>query len=349
MTHVAFALLFSWVAVAIGEAQTPAEAAAQLVARISSQLPRHPTVSRELQNLTAMTLADLSSFRSALDEELRKAGLPMAATQPETRLRITISENAQGLLLVAEILSGENRTVVMQPWISPPTSETKPRLRILRKPVWDQPEPVLDLLLLNSDSELLVLSPADVSSYRMTDGKWAQTGAAAIPLAKPPALDARGRIEIAAGGFRVHLPGTTCNGTFQPLLRLSCIPGNDTWPVNPRDASFLARWVTDRNVLVSEGFQGPFYSAANGWFSTADHRIVDRAGNSLPAPEAWGSDFVSIESACGPNPTVLASGPGNSPERDQVRAYETAGGRATPASEPMTLPGPMTALWPAEI
>ena len=115
MTHVAFALLFSWAAVAIGEAQTPAEAAAQLVARISSQLPRHATVSRELQNLTAMTPTDLSNFRSALDEELRKAGLPMAATQPEIRLRITISENAQGLLLVAEMLSAENRTVVMQP------------------------------------------------------------------------------------------------------------------------------------------------------------------------------------------------------------------------------------------
>jgi hypothetical protein len=348
MTHVAFLLLFSWAAVAIGEAQTSAEAAAQLVARISSQLPRHQTVSRELQNLTAMTPADLSSFRAALDEELGKAGLPMAATQPETRVRITISENVKGLLLVAEMLSGENRTVVMQPWISPPTSETKPRLRILRKPVWDQPEPVLDLLLLNSDSELLVLSPADVSSYRMTDGKWAQTGAAAIPLAKPPGLDPRGRIEIAAGGFRVHLPGTTCNGTFQPL-RLSCIPGNDTWPVNPRDASLLTRWVTDRNVLASEGFQGSFYSTANGWFSTPDHRIVDRAGNSLPAPEAWGSDFVSIESACGPNPTVLASGPGDNPERDQVRAYEIASGRSAPASEPMTLPGPITTLWPAEI
>jgi len=227
-------------------------------------------------------------------------------------------------------------------------TETKPRLRLLRKPVWEQPEPVMDLLLLNSDSELLVLSPGAVSSFRWTDGKWMLTGAAPLSLARLPARDPRGRIENAPGGFRVYLPGTTCSGVLQPALKLACAPGNEAWPVNTRDGSGIARWVTDRNVLESEGFQGSYYAEANGWYSTAEHRLIDRAGNSLVSPETWGSDFASIESTCGPNPTVLAAASGDNPDRDQVRAFEIASGHATPASEPMSLPGPITALWPAD-
>jgi hypothetical protein len=65
-------------------------------------------------------------------------------------------------------------------------------------------------------------------------------------------------------------------------------------------------------------------------------------------PDAWGSDFASVETSCGANPAILASGSGNSPDRDQAQAYEIAGGRAVSASEPMMLPGTITALWPAD-
>jgi len=348
MLRVAFTLLFGWAIVATGQAQSPSEVASQLAARISSQLPRRTTVSLEVQTQVAMMPADLSTFRRALEEDLRNMGLPMTATQPETRVRITISENARGVLLVAEIIAGDQRTVVMQPWVALPTADAKPRLRISRKPVWEQPEPVLDLLLLNSDSELLVLSSTNVASFRLDTGKWTQTGLATLSLARPPARDPRGRIESAPGGFRVYLPGTTCSGTLPPMLTVACTPGNEAWPVNPRVASFVARWVTDRNVLESPSFQSAFYAGADGWFSTAEHRIIDRAGNSLSVPDAWGSDFAGVESSCGANPTILASGPGNSPDRDQAQAYEIASGRAATASEPMTLAGSITALWPAE-
>jgi hypothetical protein len=348
MIRVAFALLFGWAMVATGQVQSLSEAASQLAARISSQLPRRATVSLEVQTQVALTPADLSTFRRALEEDLRNMGLPMTATQPETRVRIIISENARGLLLVAEIIAGDQRTVVMQPWVAPPTSEAKPRLRISRKPVWEQPEPMLDVLLLNSEADLLVLSSTTVASFRLDTGKWTQTGLATLSLARPPVRDPRGRIESAPGGFRAYLPGTTCSGTLPPMLTVACISGNDAWPVNPREASFVARWVADRNVLESPSFRSAFYAGADGWFSTADHRIIDRAGNSLSVPDAWGSDFASVETSCGANPTVLASGSGDSPDHDQAQAYEIASGRAVSASEPMALPGSITALWPAE-
>jgi hypothetical protein len=349
MTRVAFALWFGWVIVATGQPLTPPEAAMQLAARISSQLPRPGTVSLEIRHETAAGPADLSSFRSALEEEMRKVGLPVTATQPETRVRVTISENVRGLLLVAEILSGENVTVVMQPWIAPPASETRPRVKISRRPIWDQPEPVLDFLLFNSEADLFVLSPTAISSFHKTDGKWVGTGVAALSLARPPARDPRGRIENTASGLRVYLPGTSCSGTLQPVLRVNCSPGNETWPVNPRDANLVARWVTDRNTLESQSFPGAFYAASNGWLVTADHRTVDRAGNPLGIGINVGSDLAGLENVCGPNPALVASGASDAPERDHVRVYDIANGQARPASEPLSLAGPITALWPAEV
>ena len=272
----------------------------------------------------------------------------MAATQPDARVRVTIPENPRGLLFVAELSWGENRQVVMLPWAATAPADTKPHLKISRRLVWEQPEPILDLLLFNSESELLVASPAKVANLRMAEGKWLVTEVAALSLPRPPARDPRGRIQTAPGGFRLYEPGATCNGVFQPVLRLTCVPGNEAWLVNPRDGTFAVRWITDRNVLESDGTRGASYSIAYGWFSTADRRITNRSGEYLRGADGWGSDLASIESPCSPNPIVLASGAGDSTDRDQIQAYEIVDGQAIAASEPIRMPGPITALWPAE-
>jgi hypothetical protein len=347
MLRVGFALLFGCAAVHTLTAQPVIEAAPQLITRISSLLPRRATVSLEFQNLSTLPPAELSSFRTALEESLRKADLAMADTQPDARLRVTISEDPRGLLFVVELAWGENRRLVMLPWVAPPPTETKPHLAIYRKLALEQSEPILDLLL-NSDSELLVASPASVTSMRLAGGKWTPTGVMAIPLTRPSARDPRGRLQPAPGGFRVYIPGTTCAGSLQPALRLTCTPGNEAWLANPRDASLAVRWVSDRNVLESASAPGPFYSAAQGWLAATDQRIASRTGEPLRGADAWGSDIASVESSCTPNPVVLAAGSGDSPDRDQIQAYEIVRGQAIAASEAIATPGPVTALWPAE-
>ena len=71
------------------------------------------------------------------------------AAQPDSRVLVTLSESAQGLLFVAEAVTGDNRQVAMLPW-TPPRIEAKPRMTLVNKTLWTQPEPVLDILLLNS-------------------------------------------------------------------------------------------------------------------------------------------------------------------------------------------------------
>jgi hypothetical protein len=127
-------------------------------------------------------------------------------------------------------------------------------------------------------------------------------------------------------GFRVFVPGTSCNGILQPEFKVTCAPGNETWPVNPRDPLTTVRWVTDQNVLESVNARGPSYTAVIG----------------------SGIELSSIENPCGSGWMFLASGAGDADDRDQVQVYELVDGQMAAASAAMSLPGPVTALWPAE-
>ena len=348
MLRVACALSFLWILPAL--AQPMQDRAAQLAGRISSLLPRRTTVSLEFQNLTANAPAESSSFRSALEEELRKAGIEVTqAAQPETRVRVSLAENARGLLFVAEIFSGDNRQVALLPWNSPPAGAQKPRIRLTRQPVFEQTEPLLDFLLLDSGAGLLALSPAKLASYRMVDGKWTPAGVAALPLTRPVPRDPRGRILNTSSGVRVFVPGASCSAMLEGTLKLNCAPGNEAWPSNPRDsAAPQVRWLTDRNFLETDGVRGAFYSAAASAFASTDGRTLDRAGEPIASAEIFGSDIAAVENPCGSAAAVLAAKAGEDVSSDQVQAYEIASGQAIAASEAAPLQGPVTALWPAE-
>jgi hypothetical protein len=339
MLRVGFALLFGWAATM---AQTPPSSdAAQLASRISSLLARGTTVSLEFQNPTGLSPVEWSSFRIALPEELRKAGVQItAAGQPESRVRVFASEGAHGLLLVAEILTGETRQVTMLRWRAAPVSDSRVRITITRKLIWQQAEPILDVLLFDSGAQLLVLGTNKAASYRWIDGKWASAETVSFSTSRPPARDPRGRIEMLGGTFRVDLPGTTCSGELAPVLKVACSSG---------DGGLPARWITDRNLMEATGIRGAFYSEADGLFAMADGKIADRAGQPFPGADGWGSDIAGVANPCGSSTdTVIVDGAGDDPSRDQIQVHVIADGDAAPASEPMTLPGPVTALWSSE-
>ena len=196
--------------------------------------------------------------------------------------------------------------------------------------LWAQPEPILDVTLLDSNTEMLVLSVSKVASFRLSGGHWTPGASASLVLPRPIPRDPRGRLENTADGFRAYLPGATCTGVLEPDLKIICAPGNETWP----DAQ--VRWITDRNLLESDSAKMAFYTTARGLFGGA---------------EGWGSDIAPVtagkdagkdarkDEACG---GIIAS---STTDHDSVRAY-TMG--AVAESEALPLPGPVTALWTAE-
>ena len=349
MARVGFALLFGLTTLARMQAQPLVEAAAPLAARISSLLPRRATVSLEFQVLTPLAMAESSRFRGALEEELRKTGLDLTpTTPPESRLRVSVTENARGLLFVAEVSGKDPRQVIMLPWTRPLPSGAKPALRLVIKAVWEQAEPVLDFMMLDSDSQLLILNPAKVTNLHLANGKWAPNGQAFLTLDRPVARDPRGRLEFIAGAIHAFLPGTTCSGQFQPQFGFTCAPGNEAWPINPQDPALPVRWVKDTNVLESGGVKGTFYNAAQGLFASSSESIQDRAGITTPGTESWGNDLAAIANPCASGSVLIVSAAGENRGHEELQVFEMISGQPVARSAAMALPGAVTALWPAE-
>jgi len=247
-----------------------------------------------------------------LQDELRKtgvetAGLETAATPPEPRVRVTLSEDARGWLFVAEVSTGDNRQVAMLPWSLPSSAQAKPRVSITQKMLWSQPDPILDVLLVDSGSEMLVLSTTKVSSYRSKGDKWTPSATLSLLLTRPMPRDPRGRLITTAAGFQVFLPVATCDGRWSPELKLTCDASVANWP-----GTIGTHWAADRNFLEGDA----------------------------PAPSF--ADWASIANPCGPGTVDITSSTNN--EHESVRSWDGA----DPASDPLPLPGPVTALWPAE-
>jgi len=353
MLRAGFALWFGLGMLLRMQAQPLAEAAPPMARSISSLLPRRVTVSLEFQTRAAVPPAEWSSFRAALQEELRKTGTDVVASaQPEWRVRMVVSENVRGLLLIAEVLNNDTRQIIMAPWSRPASAQSKPGLRMQLTPIGEQPQPILDALMFDSGTDVLLLSPAKISAFRLIDGKWIPNGQTSLAVARPVPRDARGRLELAAGGVvRVFLPGTTCTSPMNSSLLFTCTSGNEAWPLSIGDSRLLVRWVSDRNVLVSEGVRDSFFNAAGGWFASSNGKIENRAGEAMPGTEGWGSDLALVENPCGTArdaQVAIVTSATTDNKHDQLQTFAIANDPPVAASEPLPLPGPVTALWSAE-
>lgn len=233
-------------------------------------------------------------------------------------------------------------------------------------------------------THIAVLDPQKVSLYRMLGGKWQQEQALEIVHTKPWPRDVRGRLIPARDHlFDAYLPGVICHSSSNLPLTLNCRESDDPWPlvagtlsggtlsvfpsaglssgastVVPQMKAFFAPM---RNFFTGALTPGigkfttvpKFYSAAllprekyTLWlFSSTDGQVHVVDGVSDQATKlSWGSDLISLKTACGAGWQVLASSSGDA-EDDSVRAYEIPDRDAVAVSIPIDFPGPITALW----
>jgi hypothetical protein len=231
--------------------------------------------------------------------------------------------------------------------------------------LWEQDEQILDLAL-NGDS-LDVLSPTAVAVYQRTGEGWQPRIKHAIVWGKPWPRDLRGRLQVGNGSTRVWLPGVACQdqGGILPA-GLECRASDEPWTVDSGRALLLAHFAAGRNyfdgrVVTQSGVSknvSPFYSAAA--FDDASRAVwllamVDGSTELFDASldplgaagGSWGSDVAAAGIRCGGRSLVLASRPGDGRQPDALRALALSDRAAAAIGEPLELPGPVTALWPA--
>lgn len=340
--------------------------ARELVRRVMERAGAPAAVELSVNNLSSLASGDLAEVRRLIEAEFRARNVEVVEkARAVAEIEITLSENAQGHLWVAEIRQGQSRDIVMLGFDrSAARNDTteQPMFTIRKKLVFENREPVLDVAVLEKPGAtpmLLVLHPGKVALYRAEGGEWQLANSFAVRSSRPFPRDLRGRLVAPhALTFDVYLPGVRCNGTVAGQLGANCQESDDPWPLT-HDARLNGFLNSTRNffnaVSVRTGPQldtGPFFSAVasndgkQAVFAGVDGVARVQGGGAHSTVGRWGNDVTGIHSNCGSGWQVLATGLGDWSAADVVQAFEISNSQATAVSAPLRLPGPVVALWP---
>ncbi len=361
-------LLFTLLFVVEATAQNWAGAEGLLAGKIVSATgPK--TMAVEVLNRSSLSAALSDDIRRNLLTQLAVTGVRfVAAEQAAVNVRVTLSEELQSYVWVAEIRQGANAPSVVM--VSLPRSaalavEPAAAAMVLREvSLWSQTERILDVAVIDDNpARMLVLDANGVISYRMQESRWLIEQALPIAHSRPWPRDLRGRLVVRGDKdhlFDAYLPGIYCRGSGGASLAMTCFESNDSWPIGADLFSQSASFASSRNFFTGTlsagtGTRAPaFYSAAaiprekSTWWLLAavDGKVhlLDGATDQVVEKLKWGSDIASLRSGCGSGWQVLATGAGAG-RNDAVQAFESTGREPVAASIPLEVSGAVTALW----
>ena len=329
----------------------------------------------EVRNNSSLGPGEVARIRRALEAELQKAGVKLVAAPPaDAVVRVTLAENVQEYLWVAEIQrGGEQRLAMVSVARAGPGGQSAPAPTLLlrKQLVLQQNGPILDFapLPLAPDGMpgLLVLEPERVAFYRFEQSIWQFQEALPIPHANPWPRDLRGRLNVDQNTFEAYVSGIPCSGVVRRNLTLECDAGwYDEWPFTAGgEERGSASFTTDRNYFIglvttygeNEAELPAFFSGAMLKFPDTTHwiltgldgeaRLYEDSTEPAATFSGWGSDIAAIGSGCDTTWQVLVTRPGDWTQRDAIEGVEIIDRQALTISQPVEFDGPVTALWPA--
>jgi hypothetical protein len=323
------------------------------------------SVTIAVANSSSLAKSDVADIQRTIEAQLRTNGVRVGSpTTATSDVRVTLSENLQGYLWVAEIKQGNQTQVAM---VSLPRTEAPalpqsgPSVTIRKTLLWSQPAQILDAYIDNN--RLLVLDPQAVSLYPMQSGKWQLSNSLQIVHGHPFPRDLRGRLVPAPGHLiQAYLPGTVCDITTGSNETVNCHDGDDPWPLASGRSAFFnsgRNYFTGALVPASTRPMAPFYSLValpRGAYSLllstgVDGRVhIDDGVNERTVGQTisgdWGSDIAAVTSKCGGGTQILVTSAVDDTVTDSLRAFEIPEHDPVQVSAAADFPGPITALWP---
>jgi hypothetical protein len=328
------------------------ETARELAEKIL-QSGRLENVAFSFQSRSSLEAKDISFARKALESELRARGVRFTGeSQANARLQITISENLNQLVWVAEILQEQTSRVSIATQDRPqqaPRQETALQLSIQMKRIYEQRDPILDVNW--QGDQLLALDPQKIALYRRKNESWELENSLPLNSTSPFLRDIRGRLTTNQNlSIQAYLPDLSCTGSISPPLILSCSQESRPWPIGIDGLSPTYQ----TNYFLAEGLP-PFYSAAAVIDDGVDLLAVagidgqaylfEKAARKVGSIDNWGDEIAAIDAGCGSRKQILASLARDPLDRGVIQAFELVHRKPVAVSSMVEFPGPITALW----
>lgn len=358
-----------------GEWSDAAHALAEKIA--ASVTTAHALTISSVTEVSPGAPIDLLWLRHAVESEITTEGGRLvqfamgsaAPTPADAQVQIAVSHNVTGYLLAAQIVLGGAKQIVVVPVaaVAVPAGPPVATPVLQRKIVWQQSDPILDFAEGSPDSShtlWYILEPDRLSAYEFN-------GSSEILHTEQrfsrvyTSRDARGRLALEdPTHISAWVAAVRCDGSWNPGFALNCSPnvgqqwpaGTVSWAYDPTHNYFTGAVTLSAGVVTH---YPPFYSAAfppDAGGSTARWVVAGINGQALlltggadasAAFFGWGSDIISLNSACGHSWQVLVSGPGDWSEPDRIQLYQIANRQAAAVGEPLQFPGPILSMWPS--
>jgi hypothetical protein len=344
------------------------DAVAQELARKISAVCGPAPVSLEIVNRSDLGKKNVDQIYLGIRGQLAALGVHVVPDEQATAaLKVTISENLQSYVWVAEIRQGSEASTAI---VSTPRLEmafqrdAAPAYTIHRIPLWAQEERILDVAILEESAApmlMAVLDPEKIAFYRFADNHWRQEQTLALTHVRTWPRDMRGRLVPRQDHLLdAYLPGVFCQTPTSAPLSLVCRDSDDPWPLSsqfPLGAFFAPTRNFFTGVLApgigKQRSTVKFYSAAPLPRPTYTLWLLAGVDGSVhlldgiseqTANLGWGSDLTAIKTSCGSGWQVLGTRAGDD-SSDAVRAYEILDREPVAVSQPLEFAGGITALW----
>src|SRR5271156_133215 len=293
------------------------DAVSKLADKIAADVSPSKPLSLEVRNISPLSAAETERVHRALADQLRNrsfllANPSIAAAESVAAVKTTVSQGADGYVLVAEIQSGsETKTepqiaIVSAPKSAPGTNQTSDKILLLQKQlIWQQPAKFLDFLVWPLDSSgsaslLAVLEPRRLAYYQFQDAGWQPSRSIPIPRPTYQPRNVEGFFE--KDGKRLYLDGIGCTGELAEPETVKC-KGTGAYE-NPR-------------ALPSTALEGVNVGQA-----------------------------VVIGTPCEGHGAVLEAGTGDWTETDAIQGSQSTNDNFSESGAPIGMDGPVLTLVP---
>jgi len=340
---------------------------AQLAGKIAA-VTGPGAVALDISNRSSLGQADADAVMRGLRGQLEAVGLRfVAAEQAAATIKVTLSENLQSYVWVAEIhqAAGESSVVMVSIARAGGMAATPEgaSIAIHKGLLWTQAERILDVAVMDGNpTHMAVLDANQVAVYRLQGSQWQPEEFLPIVHLRPWPRDLRGRLVLRKDHLLdAYLPGIFCRTATSSPIALNCSESDDPWPLGTEQSNLNAFFAPVRNYFTGALAPGigkqkaapAFYSAAalpreNYWlwlFAGVDGQVHLLDGiTDQEKKTAWGSDIASVHNPCGTDWAILTDSPGDG-QNENLRAFDVADRELLAAGQPMQFSGPISALW----
>jgi len=349
----------------VNDWRTPEQQLAEKIAAVTGP----GAVALQVVNRSSLSRAEWDGIRRGLLTEMASLGVRFVnADQAAATVQVSLSEDLQNYVWIAEIHQGTNESSVVMITAprpgTPAVTQELSALTIRKTLLWVQDSRILDIAEVPGNPQhMVVLDQDNVTLYKFQDNRWQPEQALATSHLHPWPRDLRGRLLLRKDHlFDAYLPGVYCRSAATAPLNLNCYESDDPWPLGTDQFPLNAFFAHTRNFFTGAVAAGggkqttapPFYSAAplprdkyTLWlFATVDGQLhmLDGITDQPAGKLGWGSDIASVHSGCGSGWQLLATGNNDSGD-DTVRAFEIADREPVATTQPTEFSGSITALW----